>query len=162
MQCHYRKAAPADCRTLAELKGIVWNTTYQGIYPAESLANYDVAKNEAIFRSIIANPDIELYTAECEGRLIGLMTCGKPLRPFLHYQQELGLLYVLKEYQRQGVGRGFFALARAQVRQNGCREFFLSVNRRNLHAIRFYLAMGGRILHEDDRQLRIGYVLSDP
>ena len=33
----YRKATLDDCYSIAELKGIVWNTTYKGIYSDETL-----------------------------------------------------------------------------------------------------------------------------
>ncbi len=36
-------------------------------------------------------------------------------------------------------------------------EFFLSVNRKNFEAQKFYLAMGGEVLCEDGEQVRIGY-----
>ena len=42
----YRKATVEDCYSIAELKGIVWNTTYKGIYSDEKLIGYDVKKNE--------------------------------------------------------------------------------------------------------------------
>ena len=41
----YRKATVEDCYSIAELKGIVWNTTYKGIYSDETLSGYDVKKN---------------------------------------------------------------------------------------------------------------------
>lgn len=155
----YRKAVLEDCHTLAVLKGMVWNTTYKGIYPDEVLENYDVSKNQSIFESICANPDIDLFVAECSGKVVGLMSCGKPFRPFLHYQQEVGLLYILKEYQRRGIGKEFFEIARKQVREHGYSEFVVSVNRQNQAAIPFYLAMGGKMAFTDEKQVRITYTL---
>lgn len=59
----YRKPPFDDCLFIAELKGIVWNTTYKGIYSDESLSNYDVLKNQKIFEQIVRNPEIEVYVA---------------------------------------------------------------------------------------------------
>lgn len=59
----YRKATIEDCYFIAELKGVVWNTTYKGIYPDEKLIGYDVKKNEQIMQTIVNNPEIELYVA---------------------------------------------------------------------------------------------------
>ena len=159
MNILYRKAAIDDCLTLAELKGKVWNTTYKGIYSDETLQNNDVAKNQSIFENIVANPEIELYLAECNGVPVGLMTCGKPFRPFMHFEQEIGLLYILKDYQRRGIGKGFFELACQQVKYSGYREFLVSVNKLNKPAIDFYLAMGGKVVLTDEKQLKIGYVI---
>lgn len=94
MNVTYRKANLSDCYTLAVLKGIVWNTTYKGIYSDDTLTNYDIPKNQAIFESIVANPHIELYVAECGYQIVGLMTFGQLFKPFMHYKQEIGLLYI--------------------------------------------------------------------
>lgn len=152
----FRDAVIADCYVLAVLKGNVWNTTYQGIYPQEKLTGYDVEKNKRIFESIVENPEISLYVATDEERIVGFMTCGKPYKPFREYGQEIGLLYILKEYQRQGIGRAFFHIAKKLVAERGYKEFFLSVNRKNIEAQKFYLAMGGEVLCEEGEQVRIG------
>lgn len=153
----YRKARYGDCYDLAVLKGKVWNTTYQGIYPQEKLAGYDVEKNKRIFENMVDNPEITLYVAVDGSKIVGFMTCGKPYRPFREYGQEIGLLYILKEYQRQGIGTTFFDMARKQVAENGDKEFFLSVNKKNYDAQKFYIAMGGTVICEEGEQVRIGY-----
>lgn len=154
----YREATAEDCYAIAELKGIVWNTTYKGIYPDEALTGYDVKKNEQILQSIVNNSEIEIYVATDNDRIVGFMTCGKPYKPFRHYEQEVGLLYILKEYQKQGIGKGFFEIARKQVKEAGYSEFMVAVNSQNTNAIQFYLAMGGKIICSDEKQLRMEFV----
>jgi len=153
----FRKANMNDCYVIAKLKGIVWNTTYKGIYPDEKLLGYDIDKNTLIFQKIVNNPDLEIYVAVHDTTIVGFMTCGKPYRPFLHFQQEIGLLYILKEYQRQGIGRSFFDIARKQVVEKGFKEFFVSVNIKNYSAQKFYIAMGGEIIFTDETQMRLRY-----
>ena len=43
------------------------------------------------------------------------MSCGRLFRPYPGFEQEVGLLYILKEYQRKGIGRGFLEIARCQA-----------------------------------------------
>lgn len=155
----YRKATAEDCYSIAELKGIVWNTTYKGIYSDEKLIGYDVQKNEQIMRNILNNPEIEIYVATDEDRVVGFMTCGKPYKPFKHYEQEVGLLYIFKDYQKRGIGRAFIEIAHTQVKEAGYREFVVAVNRQNENAIQFYLAMGGKIVLSEEQQLRIAFAL---
>ena len=66
---------------------------------------------------------------------------------------------ILKEYQRLGIGKSFFNIARNQTLKQGHTEFFVSVNKQNSNAISFYLAMGGKIILEDDKQLKICYTV---
>lgn len=150
----YRKAVTEDCHELSILKRDVWNTTYQGIYPQEKLDNYDVQKNEEILKGIVLNPEIDLYVAQKQKKLLGFMTCGKPYRLFNEYNQEVALLYILKEFQRRGIGRHFIELAKEETRKKGFDEFILSVNSKNENAIAFYLAMGGIIICDDGGQKR--------
>lgn len=153
----YRKAQIEDCYSIAKLKGIVWNTTYKGIYSDEALFGYDIAKNQSIFENIVANTDIELYVAVDSKKIIGFMTCGKPYRTFRDFEQEVGLLYILKDYQRQGIGSAFLDIARKQVKDSGYNKFCVGVNRQNLNAIRFYEAVGGKQICTDDKQIKIEF-----
>lgn len=155
----YRNAEINDCLSIATLKGIVWNTTYRGIYSDETLDNYDILKNQQIFEKIINNPEIEVYVATCKGEIVGFMTCGKPYKPFEDFQQEIGMLYILKEYQRQGIGKSFFDIARKQAVTNGHNKFCIAVNKMNYEAQKFYIAMGGKAICTDESQIRLVYIL---
>lgn len=48
------------------------------------------------------------------------------------------MLYVLKEYQRQGIGKTFFDIVRKQVAQNGHSKFCAAVNKKNYEAQKIY------------------------
>ena len=157
----YRLATPADCRAIAQLKGEVWNTTYAGIYPEERLRGYDVDHNERIFAGIVANPDIDLHVATDAGRIVGFMTCGTLFHPVEGFQREIGMLYILQSHQRQGVGRTFFAIARARFRREGISRFIVSVNAQNHPALAFYRAMGGTLLRQTDTQIILFFAVED-
>jgi len=139
-----------DCYEIAKLKGEVWNTTYRGIYSNEALDNYDVERNKRTFEGIVSSPKISLYIAVNIEKIVGFISFGEPYRPFLHYKQDVGLFYILKEYQKIGIGKKLFSLAKENIRNNGYNEFFVSVNKYNKNAIDFYIAMGGDIIHIDE------------
>lgn len=145
-----RLASENDCDILSRLKRDIWETSYRGIYPDDKIDNFDFDKNRNSFLKIVYNPDIELYVVEDEGKLIGYMDFGVPFRPFGEYKQEIGLLYVLKQYQGKGIGRELFNLAFDKIKQNGYDEFFISCNKYNLAARSFYEKMGGKIIHVDE------------
>ena len=162
----YRIAEEKDCYEIAKLKGEVWNTTYRGIYSDDSLDNYDIERNQQTFEKIVKNPKTSLYIAENAERIVGFISFGEPYRPFNHYEQDIGLLYILKEYQKMGIGKKLFSIAKDDIRNNGYNEFFVSVNTSNKNAIDFYTAMGGNIIHIDEskedkeeEQMKIHYTL---
>lgn len=150
MKYTIRLATEADGESLSRLKREMWETTYRGIYPDEKIDNFDYAKNRDAFVELIRNPDVEFYVVEDERKTIGYMDFGIPQRKFMDYKQEIGLLYVLKEYQGKGVGTELFRLAYDGIRKNGFDEFFISCNKYNLPAQKFYERMGGMVIHVDE------------
>ena len=162
----YKIATMDDCYEIAKLKGEVWNTTYRGIYSDEVLDNYDIERNKRTFERIVSNPKISLYIAVNINKIVGFISFGEPYRPFRQYKQDIGLFYILKEYQRIGIGKKLFLIAKDNIRNNGYNEFFVSVNKYNTNAINFYTAMGGEIIHTDDdnedkkeAQIKIHYTI---
>jgi len=146
----YIEAKKCDCLEIAELKGEVWNTTYRGIYTDADIDNYDIHENEKKFTDIVSDPHVALFIARDNRKIIGYMSCGKPYRPFLGYEQEIGLLYILKQYQGRGVGRKLFEIGKDIIKNNGYNEFFISCNKYNDNALNFYEKMGGAIKHIDE------------
>ena len=145
MKYQIRLATKKDCEELSKLKQRVWNTTYRGIYSDDKIDNFDYSKNATKFLNIIEDSDVELYVVEDNHKLIGYMDCGKPFRPYKNYEQEIGLLYILKEYQGQGIGKALFNLAYDRIKAKGYQEFFISCNKYNFSAQEFYKKMGGII-----------------
>ena len=139
-----RLANKNDCQELSNLKHIVWEETYRGIYSDNKIDNFDYEKNKEKFLNMILNQNIELYVVEVNGKLIGYMDCGRPYRPYKNYEQEIGLLYLLKEYQRKGIGKKLFNIAYNRIKENGYNEFFICCNKYN-SAKEFYKKMGGII-----------------
>lgn len=150
MQYIIRLANKCDCEELSKLKHTVWSETYRGIYSDEKIDNYDYKKNEEKFLNILSNPKIKLYVVVDQDKIVGYMDCGMPIRQYKNYKQEIGLLYLLKEYQRKGIGKELFQLGVNIISQNGYDEFFISCNKYNNNAIEFYKKMGGIIDNIDD------------
>ena len=150
MEYEVRLAVLDDARRLSEVKIACWNTTYRGIYPDDKLDNYDVDKNTEKFKNVILNEDIDLYVVIVKDEIVGYMSCGVPFRSYEDYEQEIGLLYLLEEYRGLGIGKDLFQLAYELIKNKGYDRFFVSCNKYNISAINFYLAMGGRIVEEDE------------
>ena len=138
-----RLANKNDCEYLSKLKHQVWKETYHGIYSDAKINNYDYQKNKDYFLNIINNPNTNLYVVEDNNKLVGYMSFGVPLRPYKDYKQDIGLLYLTKEYQRKGIGKELFNIAYNNIKEKGYKEFFISCNKYNINAQEFYKKMGG-------------------
>lgn len=150
MEYKIRKTTKNDVEELSRLKQIMWMQTYRGIYSDDVIDNFDYEKHKNKFLKLIDNPDINFYVVESNNKLIGYMTYGLPTRPFRDYEQEIGLLYLLKEYQRNGIGRELFNIAFNGIKEKGYKEFFISCNKYNVNAQEFYKKMGGEVIYIDE------------
>ena len=150
MEYKIRKTTKNDVEELSRLKQIMWMQTYRGIYSDDVIDNFDYEKHKNKFLKLIDNPDINFYVVESDNKLIGYMTYGLPTRPFRDYEQEIGLLYLLKEYQRNGIGRELFNIAFNGIKEKGYKEFFISCNKYNINAQAFYKKMGGEVIYIDE------------
>ena len=156
-----RLANEKDCDNLSRLKQRVWSETYRGIYSDEKIDNFDYQKNSEKFLNIVNNPNIELYVVEDNNKLVGYMDCGTPFRPYKDFKQEIGLLYLLKDYQRKGIGKELFNIAVNKIKENSYNEFFVCCNKYNVNAQEFYKKMGGVIaeVDEDEKDKSIPQVM---
>lgn len=148
-----RIATDEDCRSLAILKRMVWETTYRGIYPDEKLDKYDIDLNENKFKNMIKQKSQKLFVVLNGSEIIGYMSCGKIMRAFDKYTHDIGLLYLTKEYQGKGIGLDLFQFAKNELKNQGVTEFIVSCNKYNLPAQQFYKKMGGKIIKiEEDNE----------
>lgn len=143
-------AQKSDCELLSKIKREVWETTYRGIYPDKKIDNYDFNENKKYFEQIVENKEIELFIVKKDERIIGYMSVGKPIIEYANYEQTIGLLYILKEFQRQGIGEKLFNIAYKLIKGKGYKEFFISCDKYNFSAQKFYKKMGGKIVHIED------------
>lgn len=143
-------ATDEDCRSLAILKKMIWETTYRGIYPNEKLDKYNIDINENKFKEMIKKQSQTLFIVLNDSEIIGYMSCGKIMRAFDKYTHDIGLLYLLKEYQGKGLGSKLFEFAKNELKNQGVTEFIVSCNKYNFSAQQFYTKMGGKIIKIDE------------
>ncbi len=149
-----RKAKKEDAMKLSEVKKEIWETTYRGIYSDEKINNYDYVKNKEKFQDIINNMDMNLYvvvdpTLKSYNNIIGYIEYGKPMRGFREYTYEIGLFYIKKEYQNNGLGRRLFNMAVEHMKKINIQRFYISCHKFNDNAKGFYEKMGGKVIHVD-------------
>lgn len=149
MDYEIRLAREDDALELARLKLDLWKQTYINIYPADKINNYDIDKNIKKFRDIINDPNIKLYVVVSNDKLVGYMSYGKPIRPYKNFLQEIGLLYLDKSMQKLGIGKELFNIAYDSIKNSGYEEFFISCNKYNDNARKFYEKMGGLLIDVD-------------
>lgn len=137
------------CGELARIKRQVWETTYKGIYPDEKFDNFDITKQAKKFLKIINSQNTYMFVAILDNKIIGYTAIGKaPRRPNAE-NEEIVLLYVLKEFQGFGVGKALFNFGKDKLKTM-CDNFIVYCNKYNKKALDFYLKMGCKIVEMDE------------
>ena len=148
-----REAELKDANAIAQVHVDAWKTTYSAILPAAYIEKQTYAKRCDRWKKMLAaskaKTDRLIYVAEFEGEIIGFVDGGRARSSNPLYKGEIYALYILKAYQRQGLGRNLIRTMARQLSQSGLDSILVWVLADN-PACKFYQSLGGQ---EIERQL---------
>lgn len=100
-----RKATPADAKGIAKVQVDTWKTTYKDIVPDDYLNKMTYESRERLWQQVMAIHSV--YVAETEaGKIVGFANAGEERTgDYPDYNGELYAIYILKAYQKQGLGK---------------------------------------------------------
>jgi GNAT superfamily N-acetyltransferase len=142
MQFSIRKATVEDAAAIAFVHVESWRSTYAGTLPEAFLASLCVAERCALWKAAIEAGEAVLFVAE-RGREIRGFACAGKLRAAIGgYDAELYAIYLLREFQGQGMGRRLLQGAAEALRGQGFTSLAVWVLAEN-PAVSFYRHLGG-------------------
>lgn len=141
-----REAVPADAGGIARVRVDTWRSTYRGIMPDRVLDDLSYPEIEEQFLEVLAdrhNPPV-FYVAENDaGEVCGFSYGGAERSGEMGYQGEIYAIYVLKEYQGQGIGLRLLEKSVKGLCERGLFSMMVWVLSENPYR-RFYEKLGGR------------------
>ena len=143
---------------VAQIAEPIWYATYEPIIGADAV-KYMIDK----FQSV---PAIDRQL-KGEGYVYYLITVGEKavgfigLVPHKDGKMFLSKLYVQPEYRGQGIPRAAFCFISELCREEGLTEIYLTVNKRNTHAIEVYKHHGFYEIDAVVSDIGCGYVMDD-
>lgn len=143
-----REACIEDAEKIAIVHVESWKTTYKGILSESYLSNLSVEKrlNSWLWTFDNLNVHEKIFVAENEdGNIIGFSSGGKSRNKDFKHDGELYAIYLLKSYQRLGIGKLLFNSVVGSLRINGYSSMMLWVLKDN-PSVAFYKSLGGKIL----------------
>lgn len=154
MKASIRPALAADANGIARVHVASWRTSYQGIVNDEILANLSVEERAMRWQRQLEAPQPGCFTylAEQDGNILGFASGGPERSGDPVYKGEIYALYLLKEYQRQGIGRMLVEASILSLLANGWETMLIWVLRDN-PSRRFYEAVGGVYVREQDVEI---------
>ncbi len=159
-----RIATPEDAPGIARVHVDSWRTTYAGLMPDRILANISLEKRTQNMERILRDPaeNSATFLAEDSGVIVGFVQCGvnRDLQTDAAFAGELYGIYLLKAWQRQGLGRQLVETASRFLLSHEIKSIIVWALASNRSACRFYEALGGYRVR--DREIEIqGHRMSE-
>ncbi|OCZ57002.1 GNAT family N-acetyltransferase [Acinetobacter seifertii] len=133
-----------DALSIAEVHVQCWKETYTGMIKQEILDELNVLDKEQLWKEIIKSPDHELFIYSENGIVKGFL--DGYLNPESNIAEILAF-YLLKEVQKQGVGRELFQKFYQCALNQGYAFIRLEVFNKNPSRF-FYEKMGAKLIGE--------------
>lgn len=111
-------AGPLDASTLAGLVEILRQVVAAGA-SVGFLASLDDAEARAYWQAVAADPEVLLWVARVEGRVVASVQLGPCPRPNGRHRAELQKLIVAPAHRGQGLARRLLEAAEAEARARG-------------------------------------------
>jgi ribosomal protein S18 acetylase RimI-like enzyme len=92
------------------------------------------------------DPQAATLVAETAGNIVGFVRAAPPQEPLFEGRCEVKYLYVGQDQARRGIGRLLLTLIAQHLQGQGHRALALGVVVGNAPVIKFYEALGGRVI----------------
>ena len=142
MEFRIRKATLDDADSIARVHVESWQTTYAGVIPQAYLDSLSIDARAQNWRQHLTAADPLMVVAEDASQVFGFACGGKQRDPSFAYDGELYAIYLLRAWQRQGIGRALARAVALDLQSRSFRSMIVWVLQRN-PAVSFYKALGG-------------------
>jgi len=148
-----RPAQISDAASIARVHVDSWRTTYPGIVPDSYLAGLSYEQRSSVWQRILSEAGVSEpnhVAVDDDGAVVGFAGGGQERSGDPDYAGELYVLHMLEDSQRRGVGRRLVTSVASDLTRNGMRSMLVWVLEQNRPARRFYEALGGLAVREQD------------
>lgn len=155
-----RQATPNDSKGIAKVHVDSWRTTYKGIISDSYLDKLSYEQRTELWERNIADEGNYIVVAENEdGQIIGFGTAATREENNVENSSDLTSIYLLEEYQGEGIGKALFTALFRHFTQSGYDKVFVEVLEENKtrHFYEYYgvslvktvqIKIGGEVLNE--------------
>jgi len=122
-----------------------WRDTYLSVIPFGYLFGMSESRQEQAFLNELSSRQTVSFVAEDAGRVVGFITGGDERNKDDIYRGEIYTLYVLKHFQRRGIGGRLVSALATRLNRNGIYSMLVRVLKLNPYR-RFYQKINGTYL----------------
>ena len=142
-----RRGGLLDIHGISEAYAESWKSTYEGLAPEMFVKGMTVEAAKQIFHESLQPNEYSyfLHVAEADDeRIVGFIDGGKERS---HPEKGIGevyAIYLLKDFQKQGIGRKLFEAAKKSLIEAGMNSMVVWVLQNSPNK-RFYVSTGGKL-----------------
>jgi len=151
-----RWANRADATGIADVHINSWKSAYRNLVPYAYLDSLSPQKSIEKWTDYLEKTGLEDFcfvSVDDLNRVVGFISGGPNRNPDDGYDGEIYALYLLKEFQRRGIGKALFRKGANWLADRNYDSLILWVLKENT-AVHFYEALGGKTLRE--KKVEIG------
>lgn len=144
MNIRTRQATINDAEAIVNVHTTTWKYSYKGFIPDEELAKKNLTP-ERILKMQEAIEQQLFYVAEVDNQIVAF----SGLHGQLGSTSEIGLMYVLPQYQGLGIGRRLFQDFLNTLKHKDCEKVEVWTMKKSPQSVNFYKNMGGFMTNQD-------------
>ncbi|MCF7911278.1 MAG: GNAT family N-acetyltransferase [Candidatus Cloacimonetes bacterium] len=148
-----RKAECHDLRQISYVHVDTWRDAYHGIIDQQVLDKLSYGRSQDNWKRCQERMSQYFYVAENDNIIVGFITGGRQREEELLYDAEVYAMYVLPEFQKQGIGKMLLEKLVQDFHHENWQQFIIWCLQKN-PAKAFYESLGG--VHAETAKIRIG------
>lgn len=140
-----RQAYPSDAPVIARIHVETWRTTYAGLLPDRMLATMREQKHKDSWTNVLLGNrerEVVLVAERPKVGVVGFVSAGRTRSGLESYEGEIYTLYVMPDFQNQGIGTRLLEGAFRRLGEQSMQGVMLWVLAGNPSRF-FYETMGG-------------------
>lgn len=154
IRLNIREAKVEDAEGIARVHVDCWRTTYKNIIPRTYLDSLSYAQRTEVWKKNITNASNYVFVAEnSKGEIVGFADGGKRETNTIEDTGDLTSIYILEQWQGQGIGKGLMKQLFLQFKKLGYKTIFVEVLEDNKSRF-FYESMGANLFKS--KKMNIG------
>jgi L-amino acid N-acyltransferase YncA len=147
-----RPGNSGDADGIARVHVDTWRETYQDILPPRVLSAQTYARRLALWRQTLSRDAGRLVlVAEAGRQIVGFATSGRNRNAAIPFTAEMYTLYILSDWQGEGIGQELFKRSARQLAAEGHKNLITWVLADN-PSVGFYEWLGGIPVAERDER----------
>ena len=155
MEITIRKANNSDLKGIIRVDVETWKTAYKGVVPDNFIKGFIIRSEDERWQKQLVHmiEDNTFFVAETNKReIVGFAIGGLERSNHPNYEGELMGIYILKEYQRQGIGKALTQKIVEELIKMKVRSMLVWVLENNPYRV-FYETLGGKVVDKKEHEV---------